>query len=188
MTIPKSVTDLGYSAFYGCTGLGLGIVVVDGCLLTVNGGCPADVVIGKDVRLIVGGAFSECENVQSVTIDPCGGECECVSREVAKSKAVDPLPDWACDTFTGDLGTEDESVPVTVTIGSSGKVSGKYTLDGATWTFSASSLSSAVYDETTHEPQSFAVNVTASATISRKKKSQKLVVTVMEEGVDIQVP
>ena len=101
---------------------------------------------------------------------------------------VRALPKWAAQTFEGDLGTEDEPVPVTVTIGSSGKVSGKYTLDGAKWTFSSSSLSSAVCDEATGEPSVFTANVTASATISKKKKSQKLVVTVTEEGVDIQAP
>ena len=101
---------------------------------------------------------------------------------------VASLPKWAAQTFEGDLGTEDEPVPVTVTVGKTGKVSGKYTLDGAKWTFSASSLSSAAYDGETGEPLSFAANVTASATINRKKKSQKLVVTVMEAGVDIQVP
>ena len=69
INIPNTVASIGFGAFDGCTGLGSGVVVVDKCLLSVNGNCPANVVIDKDVRLIVAGAFSECENLQSVTIN-----------------------------------------------------------------------------------------------------------------------
>lgn len=69
INIPNTVTSISSGAFAGCTGLGSGVVVVDKCLLSVNGNCPANVVIDKDVRLIVAGAFSECENLQSVTIN-----------------------------------------------------------------------------------------------------------------------
>ena len=67
---------------------------------------------------------------------------------------VEPLPDWAVGTFDGAVlenafikATKDAFFPETtvegifsMTIAATGKISGKYQLDGTSWTFSAASF------------------------------------------------
>jgi len=62
------VTSIGSDAFYDCSGLGEGVVIVDGCVLIVNGTCPASVELPSGTRLIADGAFDFCSGLTSVTI------------------------------------------------------------------------------------------------------------------------
>ena len=66
--ISEEVTDIGYRAFYGCSNLGDGVVVVDNCVLCVNGVCPSLVDLPQGVRLIAGGAFFDCGGLESITL------------------------------------------------------------------------------------------------------------------------
>lgn len=68
INIPTTVSEIGVGAFWGCSSLGSGVVIVDNCLLNANDGYPADVRILDSVRLIAGGAFSECENLRSLVL------------------------------------------------------------------------------------------------------------------------
>ena len=55
---------------------------------------------------------------------------------------VAALPEWARGNFTGAVESPDtgEMVPATMSVGSTGKISGKFALGGTNWTFSASSF------------------------------------------------
>jgi len=61
VAIPSSVTRIGTRAFSGCTGLGEGLVIADGCVLALNGACPDHIVLTEDVRLIADGVFQGCD-------------------------------------------------------------------------------------------------------------------------------
>ena len=67
ITIPLTVTKIG-AAFYGCKGLGTGIVVCNDCVLTVNGDVVEDVVLPDGIRLVAGAAFSGCKAMRSIVI------------------------------------------------------------------------------------------------------------------------
>lgn len=66
--IPECVTNIDEYAFLGCSGLGDGVVTVDGCVLTVNGLCPAEVVLPAETRLIANAAFRNCESMKSINL------------------------------------------------------------------------------------------------------------------------
>jgi len=70
LTIPPSVTNIGNLAFSFCDKLGYGVVVVDGCVLTMTDrhAYKGAVNIREGVRLIAGGAFYSCRGVTSLTI------------------------------------------------------------------------------------------------------------------------
>ena len=70
VNIPLSVETIGCSAFKGCAGLGDGVVVVDDCVLTVNGECPTDVRLPSNIRILTSGTFMSCESLASITIPP----------------------------------------------------------------------------------------------------------------------
>ena len=56
--------------------------------------------------------------------------------------ATEALPDWAAGTFTGYVQENGDSTvfgPATMTVAASGKISGKFTMEGTNWTFSAAS-------------------------------------------------
>ena len=55
---------------------------------------------------------------------------------------TEALPDWAAGTFTGYVKENGGSTvfgPATMTVAASGKISGKFTMEGTNWTFSAAS-------------------------------------------------
>lgn len=66
ITIPQSVLRIDDSAFLKCDKLGDGVVIRDGCVLTVNGACSNEVDLPDGVRLIAGGAFRNCQNLRVV--------------------------------------------------------------------------------------------------------------------------
>ena len=66
--IPESVNVIGMDAFKGCTGLGEGVVVIDNCVLTINGTCPDVIDISNDVRLIAEGVFKDCSEIKAVSL------------------------------------------------------------------------------------------------------------------------
>ena len=68
LRIAASVTNIDYRAFQDCKKLGDGLVIVDGCLLTVNGDCPSSVIIPSGVRLVAGGSFYRRSTLKSATI------------------------------------------------------------------------------------------------------------------------
>lgn len=68
ISIPPSVTNIANGAFAGCEELGNGVVIVDGCVLTVNGSCPSVVNLPPGTRLIAGGAFKNHTELASVVI------------------------------------------------------------------------------------------------------------------------
>lgn len=68
ISIPESVTNIERRAFFGCSGLGSGVIISDGCVLCVNGACPNTVVLPEGVRLIAGGAFSDVTNITSISL------------------------------------------------------------------------------------------------------------------------
>ena len=66
IAIPESVESIGESAFLNCTGLGNGVVIKNGCVLTVNGQCPACVDLPEGTRLVAGAAFKDCQTLTAV--------------------------------------------------------------------------------------------------------------------------
>ena len=68
VNIPASVRGIDILAFWRCPGLGEGVVVRDGWVLTVNGNCPAEYEIPEGTRGIASQAFRGCESLKSVTI------------------------------------------------------------------------------------------------------------------------
>ena len=56
--------------------------------------------------------------------------------------STEALPTWATGTFTGNVKYGDDYGPATMTVAANGKVSGKVSLGGTNWTFSAASYSS----------------------------------------------
>ncbi len=56
ITIPSSVVSIGY-AFSGCSGLGDGLVIADGCLIAVES-TSEEIVVPEGVRMISEGAFA----------------------------------------------------------------------------------------------------------------------------------
>ena len=68
VTIPKSVIQIERNAFKNCQGLGNGVVIQDGCVLTVNDAYPNDVVLPDGVRLMAEGVFQGCDRLMSIKI------------------------------------------------------------------------------------------------------------------------
>lgn len=66
VNIPRSVTEIDFLAFDGCKGLGDGIVIVDNCLLTINGDCPENVIIPQGTRLIANSTLKFKESLKSI--------------------------------------------------------------------------------------------------------------------------
>lgn len=60
INIPTSVESIGAQSFEGCEALGSGVIIIDGCVLAVNGSCPDQVNLPEGIRMIAGGAFSQC--------------------------------------------------------------------------------------------------------------------------------
>ena len=58
VNIPSSVVNIEAEAFSDCASLGTGVVIVDGCVLCVNGNCPERVELPFGTRLVGGSAFS----------------------------------------------------------------------------------------------------------------------------------
>ena len=70
---------------------------------------------------------------------------------------TEALPTWAAGTFTGYVKYDDDYGSATMTVAANGKVSGKVTLGGTNWTFSAASFSSMA------TPDTFVVEADAKA-------------------------
>ncbi|MCQ2392410.1 MAG: leucine-rich repeat domain-containing protein, partial [Kiritimatiellae bacterium] len=72
VTIPSSVTKIGYNAFSGTPFLDSqpnGMVVLGGGVLyKMKGSCPHSVMIPSNVTSIASGVFSQCKGLKSVTI------------------------------------------------------------------------------------------------------------------------
>ena len=68
LSIPSSITQIGPDAFKGCTGLGGGIVIVDGCMFAVSTSYTTSLNIGSNVRVISGDVWANCPNLQNVTV------------------------------------------------------------------------------------------------------------------------
>lgn len=66
ISVPESVERIGMFAFYGCSALGDGVVIRDGCVLTVNGTCPQDLVLPKGTRIVGERAFFKCNQLLNV--------------------------------------------------------------------------------------------------------------------------
>ena len=89
----------------------------------------------------------------AVTITAAGGANGKAKSSMTLPITIKPLPEWAQGTFTGRAtayveGEDDEDVPAdsglaTVTVSAAGKVSGKVSLCGTNWTFSATSYDAA---------------------------------------------
>jgi len=67
LSIPLTVTNI-CNSFSGCSSLGSGVVIVNDCVLTVNGECPTWVVLPEGTRIIAGSAFSGCETLSEIKI------------------------------------------------------------------------------------------------------------------------
>ena len=77
LSIPESVVSIGSGAFRNCQDLGQGVIIVDGCVLTVNPvhtpdwtvlPMEGDVILPEGTRLIANGAFSDCTDLTSISI------------------------------------------------------------------------------------------------------------------------
>ena len=77
LSIPESVISIGSGAFKNCQDLGQGVIIADGCVLTVNPvhtpdwtllPMDGDVILPEGTRLIADGAFQGCTNLTSITI------------------------------------------------------------------------------------------------------------------------
>ena len=89
----------------------------------------------------------------AVTVTAAGGANGKAKSSMTLPITIKPLPEWAQGTFTGRAtayveGEDDEDVPAdsglaTVTVSAAGKVSGKVSLCGTNWTFSATSYDAA---------------------------------------------
>ena len=62
------IKSVGSNAFRGCDSLGEGVIIAGGCVLFVNGKCPAEVVIPEGTVGIAGGAFRNCTSLQTVRV------------------------------------------------------------------------------------------------------------------------
>ena len=67
VTIPNSVTSIGSDAFWGCSGLTHTIIVND-MFVFLPTGYEGHYSIPENISTIIGGAFSGCESLTSVTI------------------------------------------------------------------------------------------------------------------------
>jgi len=67
LSIPQTVTNI-CNSFNGCAALGAGVIIVDDCVLTVNGDCPNWVVLPESTRIIAESAFSGCANLSEIKI------------------------------------------------------------------------------------------------------------------------
>ena len=101
-----------------------------------------------------------------------GGKLKSVTHQASATVTVDDLDSWAQGTFRGDT----EVGPVTLTVGKTGKVSGKWTSEGQTWTFSAASYDAYVPSERTY-----------LATVQAKsgKETKMVEVEVRASGADV---
>ena len=66
--LPSSIELIGRSAFARCPALGNGVVIANGCVLCINGGCPINLVIPEGVRLIVPGAINGQGRIESLSL------------------------------------------------------------------------------------------------------------------------
>ena len=67
VTIPNSVKSIGKSAFYGCSGITHPIIVND-MFVFLPKGYEGHYSIPENISIIIGGAFSDCRGLTSVTI------------------------------------------------------------------------------------------------------------------------
>lgn len=89
-----------------------------------------------------------------------------VSKSVMK---IAKLPAWAYGTFNG-RSMDSRAASVKITVGSTGKISGKIVTGGVTWTLTATSYATDSYTACDDAwGMNFAVSGTASATVSGKK-------------------
>ena len=79
------------------------------------------------------------------------------NRVATITLTTEALPTWATGTFTGDVKYGDDYGSATMTVAANGKVSGKVSLGGTNWTFSATSYSSM------ESPAAFVVDADAKA-------------------------
>ena len=107
ITIPDSVTDIGSSAFSGCTGL-TSITIPDSVTSISNlsfSGCTGltSITIPDSVTSIGGRAFSDCTNLETITIPKnakfdsnYGGNFDnCTSlKDVRFSSKIEKIPDY----------------------------------------------------------------------------------------------
>lgn len=68
ISIPDSVTNIAHDAFSGCSGLGDGVVIVNGCVITANE-LQGVVELSEGVRLIATGALSGWLKVEGFRVE-----------------------------------------------------------------------------------------------------------------------
>ncbi len=69
LVIPESVERIRGRAFYVCDKLGMGVVIVDGCVIGVNGGsCPSRIDLPEGTRLIADGAFESWTSIGKIVV------------------------------------------------------------------------------------------------------------------------
>ena len=68
LNIPSSVNNIEILAFYNCRGLGEGIVIRDGWVLTANGRCPTEYEIPEGTKGIAAHGFRGCPGLRSVKV------------------------------------------------------------------------------------------------------------------------
>ena len=90
LTIPHSLLVIEEDAFGGCLSLGNGVVVVDDCLLTINGSCSGSLTVGSNVRVIANKVLSGRPTLSEVVVG-AGNQYFCAKDGVLYDKQMEKL-------------------------------------------------------------------------------------------------
>jgi len=118
-------------------------------------GLPKGLKFDAETLCIVGIPTEACTNVVTVTVKNASVKKTTASNTFKFELRTAGLPTWAKGTFTGPMRLrayygsyqccKDYSGLVTMTVGSTGKISGKCLIEGKTYTFSAKAFASAYW-------------------------------------------